>query len=188
MVPTSRPGVFSRIVAVTDDLAMRFAVRVSRFVIVSLGGLGSGRILRGSMQDDVPVSAAKRRLRTCEWTRSLRGPNATYEAGNPGVPGRSCSYVVIVPFSPRGRTDSPHESWQTVLAKLSNHGNWTQGHATAFGHLLVNSFRVSPINHHPYCTTPKAHPCKPPTKQLSCSVAGPRKRRALFRRPCLTVQ
>ena len=118
MVPTSRPGVFSRIVAVTDDLAMRFAVRVSRFVIVSLGGLGSGRILRSSMQDDVPVSAAKRRLRTCEWTRSLRGPNATYEAGNPGVPGRSCSYVVIVPFSPRGRTDSPHESWQTVLAKL----------------------------------------------------------------------
>lgn len=81
-------------------------------------------------------------------------------------------------------TSHGRQCWQSS----SRHGNWTQGRATAVGHLLVNSFRVSPINHHPYCTMPKAHPCKPPTKQLSCSVAGPRKRRALFRRPCLAVQ
>lgn len=48
VVPTSRPGVDSRIDVMADDLAMRFAVHVSRFVIVSLGDLAvcSIRILR----------------------------------------------------------------------------------------------------------------------------------------------
>jgi len=41
VVPTSRPGVDSRIDVMTDDLAMRYAVHVSRFVIVSLGDLAA---------------------------------------------------------------------------------------------------------------------------------------------------